>query len=84
MLQPEDFSRENWEEVTWRIVSVTYVSGYILSECLPPPMYFDWLMERMGRETAVNIRMENAVEETGSPLWKLTIRQKVGHPEARP
>jgi hypothetical protein len=80
MLQPDDFSRENWEAITWRIVSVTYVTGYILSECLPPQMYFDWLMERMGREVAVTIQlqMENTVGESGPPLWKLTIRQAGG------
>lgn len=82
MLQPDDFSRENWEVVTWRIISVTYVSGYILSECLPPPMYFDWVMDRMGRVSPVNIRMESAFGEAGTPLWKLTIRQVETHPLA--
>lgn len=76
MLQPDDFSREKWEEVTWRIVSVTYVRGFILSECLPPPMYFDWLMHRMRRVSTLSIRMENLSGESGSILWKLIIRQE--------
>ena len=84
MLQSEDFSRENWEAVTWRIVSVTYVSGYILSECLPPPMYFDWLQERMGQLSPVNIRLENTLGEEGTPLWKLTIRQTGAHSQKSP
>lgn len=84
MLKADDFSRENWEQVTWRIVSVTYVSGYILSECLPPAMYFDWLMARMGQESAVNIQIENAVGEPGSVHWKLTIRQAGGHAVSTP
>jgi len=81
MLQSDDFSREKWEEVTWRIVSATYVSVYILSECLPPPMYYDWLIQSLEKASAVNIRMENAVGEEGSLLWKLSIRQ--ANPDSR-
>jgi|GEM_PF-2330747 hypothetical protein len=75
MLQPDDFNRDNWESVTWRIVSGTYVRGYMLSDCLPPQAYFEWVMDRMGLSGAGAIRIENAVGATGSPHWKLTFRQ---------
>lgn len=75
MLQPEDFTRDNWESVTWRIVSGTYVRGYMLSACLPQQAYFEWVIERMGLQGGGTIRIENALGEAGSPQWKLAFRQ---------
>lgn len=75
MLQQKDFFPENWESVTWQIVSGTYVKGYKTSACLPPNSYLTWVIEhhRLFHRGAVLI--ENAVDEAGYPVWRLSIRQ---------
>lgn len=78
MLRSVDFERENWEAVSWKIVSSTYVSGFILSECLPPPMFLDWLMDRLGKTSEIDIRFENHMASEGSTVWKLTVRPREG------
>ena len=75
MLRIEDFSRDNWEAVTWRIVSGSYVRGFIMSECLPPPNYVEWAMERMQLTQPGTIRIENGLTEEGRSVWKISIRE---------
>jgi hypothetical protein len=79
MLQTEDFYPRNWESVTWQIVSGTYVRGHILSACMPPPSYIEWVMESMNLMYPGAVQIENTVGEDGTLLWKLTIRQADGH-----
>lgn len=75
MLQAEDFYPVNWESVTWRIVSNTYVRGHVVSSCIPPPSYIDWVMKHLDLNYDGAINIVNAVADDGKPLWKLTIRQ---------
>jgi hypothetical protein len=79
MLQTEDFYPQNWESVTWQIISNTYVRGHILSRCLPPPTYIDWVTEKMNLFYPDSIRIISWVGEDGKLLWKVTIRQADGH-----
>jgi hypothetical protein len=75
MLQEDDFSPENWDSVTWQIVSGTYVSGYKLSACLPPETYLEWVMDRHGLTYPGAISIENAMGDGAGAVWRLTIRQ---------
>ena len=75
MLRLEDFYPHNWESVTWQIVSNTYVKGYILSECIPPTQYIQWVTQQLDLFSPGTIKIENTVSLKGEPLWKLTIRQ---------
>jgi hypothetical protein len=75
MLQVDDFTPQNWESVTWQIVSGTYTMGYKLSVCLPPEKYLEWVIERHRLTYPGAISIENASDEFGAPVWRLTIRQ---------
>jgi hypothetical protein len=75
MLQVDDFTPQNWESVTWQIVSGTYVRGYKLSACLPPETYLEWVIDRHGLTYPGAISIENAMDEGLGPVWRLTIRQ---------
>lgn len=75
MLQVDDFSPQNWESVTWQIVSGTYVRGYKLSACLPPSTYLEWVIDQHRLTYPGAITIENTTDEKGSPAWRLTIRQ---------
>lgn len=75
MLQVDDFNPQNWESVTWQIVSGTYVRGYKLSACIPPPKYFEWVIDQHRLTYPGAIMIENATDDGGTPIWRLTIRQ---------
>lgn len=45
MLTSKDYRRDNWEHVTWQIVSGVYARGYVESTVIPPDDYLHWMMD---------------------------------------
>lgn len=77
----DDFERKNWESVTWQIVSHTYVRGYVMSECIPPTSYLQWVSEHLGLNDPGMVRIENSAAPSGRQAWKVSIKQVNDVPE---
>lgn len=81
MLCMDDFEPKNWESVTWQIVSHTYVRGYMMSECIPPPSYLQWVSEHLNLNEPGMLHVQNARSGSGLRAWKVSIRQVNDVPE---
>ena len=75
MLTSKDYRRDNWEHVTWQIVSGVYARGYVESTVIPPDDYLHWMMERYGLDSAESVRIDSGDRQGGKPAWRITIRQ---------
>ncbi len=75
MLTSKDYRRENWEHVTWQIISGIYAKGYVESSALPPEDYLEWMMKRHGLRSPDSIGIVNKEGRKGRMVWRITIRQ---------
>lgn len=75
MLTSKDYRRDNWEHVTWQIISGIYAKGYVESSALPPEDFLKWMLERHGLHSTESIRIVNVEGTKGKMVWRITIRQ---------
>jgi hypothetical protein len=75
MLTSKDYRRDNWEHVTWQIISGIYAKGYVESCALPPEDFLEWMMKRHGLHSTESIRIVNVEGTKGKMVWRITIRQ---------
>jgi hypothetical protein len=75
MLTLKDYRRQNWEHVTWQIISGIYAKGYVESSALPPEDFLEWMMKRHGLHFTESIRIVNVEGSKGRMVWRITIPQ---------
>ena len=75
MLTSKDYRRDNWEHVTWQIISGIYAKGYVESSALPPEDFLEGMMKRHGLHSTESIRIVNVEGTKGKMVWRITIRQ---------
>ena len=67
MLTSKDYRRDNWEHVTWQIVSGVYARGYVESSIIPPEDFLQWMINRYGLHSSESIRIvSDVLESNGS------------------
>ncbi len=75
MLTSKDYRRDNWEHVTWQIVSGVYARGYVQSSIIPPEDFLQWMIDRYGLHSSESIRIVSDERPGGRPSWRISIRQ---------